>query len=154
MERERRMDDKRLTAQLAMERLQPFIGKWKTEGTIRMPNGADMVLNAVDTYEWLPGGYFLIHHVDGFMGEDEVKAIEMIGFHEDDGMYVTTSYDNHGIVANYKAQLHEREWTIIGSTERFRGRFGEDGRTLAGVWELAEDGAEWKKWMDILLTKY
>ncbi|WP_246079639.1 DUF1579 family protein [Paenibacillus piri] len=148
------MDDKRLTAQLAMERLQPFIGKWKTKGTIVLPTGAEVRLDADDTYEWLPGGYFLIHHVNGLMGEDEVKAIEIIGFHEDDDMYVTTSYDNRGVVANYKAQLHERDWTIIGSTERFRGSFGEDGRTLAGVWELAGDGAEWKKWMDIVLTKY
>lgn len=113
------MDDKRLTAQSAMKRLQPFIGKWKTEGTIQAPNGTAVKLNAIDTYEWLPGEFFRLHHVDGRMGENEVKAIEIIGFHED-GMYVTTSYDNHGIVANYKAQLHELEWTIIGSTERFR----------------------------------
>lgn len=83
-----------------------------------------------------------------------MKAIEIIGFDEKDGMYVTTSYDNQGIVTNYKAQLHKLEWTIIGSTERFQGSLGEDGRTLTGVWELAEDGAEWKKWMDIQLTKY
>lgn len=62
------MDDKRLTAQIAMERLQPFIGKWKTEGTVQMPTGSEVRLDAVDTYEWLPGGYFLIHHVNGFNG--------------------------------------------------------------------------------------
>ncbi|WP_182914321.1 hypothetical protein [Paenibacillus sp. 1011MAR3C5] len=43
------MDDKRLTAQSAMERLQPFIGKWNTEGTIQAANGTVMKLDAIDT---------------------------------------------------------------------------------------------------------
>lgn len=51
------MEDKPLTALSAMERLQPFVGKWKTKGAIQAPNGTGMRLDAIDTYEWLPGGF-------------------------------------------------------------------------------------------------
>jgi hypothetical protein len=53
----------------ALSRLNVFVGKWVTEGLImESPAGPTATLKAVDTYEWLPGGFFLIHHVDGFDG--------------------------------------------------------------------------------------
>jgi hypothetical protein len=35
---------------------------------------------ALDTYEWLPGGFFLLHRVDGLMGDEPVQAVEIIGY--------------------------------------------------------------------------
>jgi len=138
----------------AMERLNVFVGKWNTEGVIfASQSGPAHRLNAIDTYEWMPGGYFLIHHVDGYMGEDEVKAIEIIGYDASTQNYATHSYDNHGNISAYQASLVDRSWTIKGETERFTGMFSEDARTLTGRWELSNDGKNWVHWMDIKLTK-
>ncbi|AWP27576.1 DUF1579 family protein [Paenibacillus sp. Cedars] len=138
----------------AMERLNVFVGKWNTEGVIKAsPSGAADVLKAVDTYEWLPGGYFLIHHVDGYMGKDKVKAIEIIGYDASSQNYTTHSYDNQGNFNAYQANLLDRDWKIWGESERFTGMFSEDSNTLTGSWELSSDGTNWVPWMDIKLTK-
>lgn len=55
----------------------------------------------MDTYEWLPGGFFLIHRVDGRMGEAEVTAIEIIGFDASIQAYLTRSFDNQGNAGTY-----------------------------------------------------
>jgi Protein of unknown function (DUF1579) len=139
-------------------RLDVFVGQWRTEGTIladpENPSGSTAKLTAVDTYEWLPGGFFLIHHVDGRMGEDEVHAIEIIGYDASRQAYRTRSFDNHGNTGTYEATLRGATWAIRGQRERFTGEFGDGSRTLTGQWQRrSADGARWVPWMDIRLTK-
>lgn len=138
----------------AMARLNVLVGKWNTEGLIKAsPSEPATQLKAVDTYEWLPGGYLLIHYVDGRMGKDEVKSIEIIGYDASSQTYTTHSYDNHGNISAYQANLHDSAWTIWGESERFTGMFSDDGTTLTGNWELSTDGKNWGHWMEIKLTK-
>ncbi|GKU76599.1 DUF1579 family protein [Paenibacillus sp. L3-i20] len=138
----------------ALTRLNVFIGKWNTEGQIKVsPSGPAAKLKATDTYEWLPGGFFLIHHVDGYMGDEEVKTVEIIGYDTISQTYFTHSYDNRGNVGTYQANLLDAVWTITGKSERFTGMFSDDSNTLAGSWELSGDDGIWVPWMDIKLTK-
>jgi uncharacterized protein DUF1579 len=135
------------------KRLDVFVGKWNTEGTIlASPSGPTSKLKAVDTYEWLPGGFFLVHHVDGRMGGEEVKAIEIIGYDVTSQKYFTRSFDNQGNTSTYQASLLDGVWTILGDSERFTGLFGAGDSTLTGKWERFE-GSEWLPWMDVRLTK-
>lgn len=146
--------DDTLTPNSALARLNVFVGTWKTEGLIKSsPSGPAAKLKATDTYEWLPGGFFLIHHVDGFMGEEEVKTIEIIGYDASSRMYSTHSYDNRGNIGVYQANLLGADWTIMGKSERFTGKFSDDGNTLSGNWELSGDGESWDSWMEIKLSK-
>ena len=138
----------------ALQRLDVFVGKWNTEGLIKeSPSGPDKKLKATDIYEWLPGGFFLIHYVDGHMGDEEVKTIEIIGYDDLSQTYFTHSYDNQGSAARYQANLLDSVWTIKGELERFNGSFSDDGGTLSGTWEMSVDGMNWVSWMDIKLTK-
>lgn len=138
----------------ALARLNVFIGTWHTEGWIMESlYGSVARLTAIDTYQWLPGGFFLIHHVDGHMGDKEVKAIEIIGYDPSALKYFTHSYDNQGCIATYQANLLDGAWSIAGKSERFAGRFTEDGKTLTGSWEMSSDGLNWLPWMDIRLKK-
>ena len=42
--------------------LRKFVGKWNAEGVIcDRKSGYEVKVSGVDTYEWLPGGYFLLH---------------------------------------------------------------------------------------------
>lgn len=137
------------------QRLEIFVGTWKTEGRILESDssGPPSRLTAVDIYDWGPGGFFLIHHVDGRMGEEEVKTIEIIGFDAASQEYRMHSFDNQGNTATYKAILRGRAWKIWGEAERFTGEFSEDGSSLSGRWERSAGGAGWQPWMEITLTR-
>ncbi|MBS4192921.1 DUF1579 family protein [Bacillus sp. FJAT-49705] len=131
-----------------------FVGKWKTEGQIKATSSSPAArLTAVDTYEWLPGGFFLIHYVDARMGDMEVKTTEIIGYDASSQTYFTSSFDNQGNTGTYQANLREGAWTINGKTERFTGEFSDGGNILKGKWEMSSDGSNWEPWMDIKLTK-
>jgi hypothetical protein len=137
----------------AVLNLEPFVGTWDTSGTILDADGsAGAELRATDTYEWFPGNFFLVHHVHGKLGEVEVRTLEVIGAGDGDSC-VARSFDNAGQSGEYIVALRHRSWSIEGKTERFRGSFSEDFRTLEGLWEAAEDGMTWRPWMNITLRK-
>jgi hypothetical protein len=134
--------------------LEVFVGTWQTEGVITAgPSGPVSRLQAVDTYEWLPGGFFLLHRVDGHMGDEPVQALEVIGYDASRERYVTWSFDHQGATGTYQALLRDGAWTIYGESERFSGAFSDDRLTLTGTWEQSSDGATWVPWMTITLRK-
>ena len=135
-----------------LRRLKVLVGRWSTEGTILAgPSSPAVKLKAVDTYEWLPGGFFLLHRVDARMGRRRVQSLEIIGAAPRGG-YATWSFDDHGSAGEYRASLRGGVWKIRGKSERFSGRFSRDRRTLTGAWEQRR-GSKWAPWMEITLTK-
>ena len=63
------------------ERLEVLIGTWKTDGwTKETPDAPAVKIEAVDSYEWLPGGHGLLHTVDARVGDEEVEGAEIIGY--------------------------------------------------------------------------
>ena len=134
------------------QRLGIFVGRWRTTGTIAgKTSGPDETFEATDVYQWLPGGYFLEHGVEGRMSGHEVRTLEVIGV-DLAGGYFTHSYDNAGNAANYSAALAGNRWTIKGEAEQFAGTFTEDANRLSGRWTRLEDG-HWVPWLDITLTR-
>ena len=141
----------------AHRRLTALIGRWKTDGWTReTPDAPAIRVDAVDTYEWLPGGFGLLHVVDARMGDEKVEGAEIIGYDGDRGTYVTLSVGSDGSVA-YEASLTEEKegltWRMRSETTRFTGVFSEDGGVITGHWELLEKSGDWQPWMDITLTK-
>jgi hypothetical protein len=139
------------------KRLQALIGRWKTNGSTReMPGAAAVTIDAVDTYEWLPGGFALLHTVDANMGEEKVEGAEIIGFDPERGAYSTLYFGSDGATAYEAALSRETDgltWRMRSKTTRFTGVFNEDGNVITGHWELLQDGPDWQPWMDITLTK-
>jgi hypothetical protein len=79
------------------ERLHAIAGRWKTSGHVIGEPRIPVV--GTDTYEVLAGGYFIVHHIDVTVGEQPVRAIEVIG--ESDaagGGYLARSFDSEGNV--------------------------------------------------------
>ena len=134
--------------------LEILIGTWNTTGEIKATEIAPpMTLLATDTYEWLPGGFFVLHRVDARMGEVPSRNIEIIGYDAESGDYVTRSYDDHGGSDEFKASLKKRRWSIDGEAARFRGSFNATGSALMGKWERRNERGAWVPWMKIKLTK-
>ncbi len=119
-----------------------------------------------DTYVVLPGGYFLVHHVDVTVGEHPVRAIEIIG--EPDavsGGFLARSFDSDGnaevmrVTIDDNGVFHFTGGAEVASaaqptdalTARVRSTLtiAEDGRSMTALWERSEDGSNWQRWMDI-----
>lgn len=133
--------------------LAPFIGMWDTAGTVLSAEGEpEGQLTATDEYEWFSGGHFVLHHVKGSMGGQDVRTLEVIGAGDADRC-LARAYDSSGQTDEYRCALTGRDWVIDGETQRFRGKFDVQFHILEGDWELAEDGQNWRRWMHIKLLK-
>jgi hypothetical protein len=134
-------------------KLEAFVGRWRTEGRVRAgPWGPEVPIAGTDGYEWLPGGFFLLHRADVSIGAERVEVFEVIGRDAAGEGWFMHAYDSRGSAGTMRATLSGETWTFQGDGERFTGGFGEDGRVLSGTWELRQ-GAEWVPWMDVRLTR-
>jgi len=138
----------------ALKHLKPFIGKWNTVGEIQAsPYGPAGKIIGTDTYEWLPGGFFLVHRVDVRMGDQTNESIENIGYDASTKTYPMHSFDSQGNHLVMQAGLVGDQWTFTGGSMRFTGTFSEGGKSISGKWEYLEDNSKWHHWMDVRLTK-
>jgi Protein of unknown function (DUF1579) len=140
----------------ALARLDVLLGRWKTAGrTIDGAGAPAQVIDALDTYERLPGGA-LLHLVDAHVGDEQVEGAEIIGYDPGRGCYVTQYFGSDGPNA-YEASLDDAYgtlvWTMRSNRDRFTGAFDNGRRTITGHWEALDDESNWKRWMDITLTK-
>jgi hypothetical protein len=65
--------------------------------------------------------------------------------------------DERDIQRVYKMSLGDGVWNLWRDGEpfsqRFTGTFFEDGNTIAGRWEISEDGKTWKTDFDLTYTR-
>ena len=129
-------------------------GNWITQGTIRATeHAASSEMRAIDRYEWLPGGFFMLHKVDALIGGTVSQSIEVIGYDAKQACYATRSYEDQGTNDGFTERLEGRLWSIDGEKVRFKGAFDADGSVLAGTWEQRSGEGRWRPWMDIELRK-
>jgi hypothetical protein len=142
-------------ASAELERLDPFVGVWHTDGQLKInPSDQPSRFTAIDTYEWLPGGHFLLHRFDADMPDGEVQGIEVIGYARETDSYFMHSFDSTGDASSMRARVQNQTWTFTGKNVRFTGGFRDNGKVFAGMWELRSgDGAPWQPWMDVTLKK-
>ena len=139
------------------QRLAVLVGRWKTEGWTReAPGEAAARIDATDTYEWLPGGFALLHRVDARVGGQKVEGAEIVGYDPGRRAYVTQYFGSDGPNA-YEASLLDEDgglvWTMQSRTDRFTGVFDDERDVITGHWDVLDDNSAWRPWMDIILTK-
>lgn len=133
--------------------LEPFIGHWDTEAKLcAAPEDAPPSI-AADSYEWVPGGHFVLHHWDVNLPGGRGQGIEIIGATDTPGIFFMHAYDSDGLVSEMKAHHHGDEWRYDSESLRFAGRFSEGGAVYSGLWEERIDG-EWVPWMDVTLRRW
>src|SRR5947209_2767608 len=97
------------------KRLEVFIGKWINDGyTVAAPDSPSVKILTSDVYEWMPGGFFVLHTAYGRIGTMDVGGTEILGYDQATGNYFTRFYDNRG-------NVHESELTMDGDTCTWRG---------------------------------
>jgi hypothetical protein len=116
-----------------LKALDRLVGTWQVtggaEGTVR--------------YEWMPGRFFLVQHVELTQFGEPVTGMEIIGnlrpFGEPTGADVVSRYyDSAGNTFDYVYELEGDTLTIWagakGGPAYYKGTFGADDTTLTGDW--------------------
>jgi hypothetical protein len=150
------------SAAAGLSALERLVGKWHTEGEQHEgPLGPAAPFAAVEIFEWLDGGQFLIHRLDGHFDRRAAACIEVLGKREDGQIFAQTFYNdgkrNDWIV---KADGPTLVWTgawpqspTSSLRVRYTVSFEDAGNTLVGKWEQSPDGQTWHPFLDVRATK-
>jgi Protein of unknown function (DUF1579) len=134
--------------------LSSLIGKWITEGETTPADGAQAVkIQASDIYEWVAGGFFVVHTAYGRVGDADVGGIEMIGYDSETKRFRTHFFDSQGNISTQDLTFQDGTWTWSGGHARATGVLSDDGRTMPTLHEWSDDGVNWRPSMDVTLRK-
>lgn len=144
------------------ERLDAFVGKWHMEGQqLAGPAGPPASISAMETYEWLPGGQFLLHRFDGHIGDSPAACIEIIGFEPERRCYRAHTFYNNGQTNVWDIEHRNGQWLTLGdwtaggqpTKVRCTTTLGDDGTTMQARWEHSRDGVKWETFWEVSARK-
>ncbi len=114
---------------------------------------------ALTTFDWLAGRRFLIQRWE-VEHPDAPDGIAIIGADPTGAAYEQHYFDSRGVARIYAMGFTGNIWTLqrIGEhpdfSQRFTGHFVDDGRTIAGSWEISNDkGSSWSPDFGLTYTK-
>jgi hypothetical protein len=132
------------------EQLHVFLGKWHAEGesyatgqSTKNPRAAVEKWVSEESYEWLPGRYFVLQRWDAMVGANELKGTGIISHDPETGGFATRTYENHGFVNDYVTRVDGGIWTFDADSNRGRIEFADGGETQKIFWEWRQPGETW-----------
>jgi hypothetical protein len=144
----------------SLEALEPLVGKWSMAPEFEGMPPPDV--GAPVSFEWLSGERFLIQRWEVPVPEAP-DGIAIIGADpESEGNYLQHYFDSRGVARVYKMSLADGVWKLwrdepdlspLDFSQRFTGTFSDDGKTIAGRWEIAHDGTTWEHDFDLTYRK-
>jgi hypothetical protein len=142
------------TAQDALRRLEPLVGEWTMEAA--WPNGEPWPGGGRVTFEWHPSGAHL-----GQRGTVELPeapdSLSVIGCDAANGTYFQLYSDERGVCRVYEMSIGDGKWKLwrdgVPFSQRFTATFGDDGDTITGRWEAAEDGTHYRTDFDLVYRR-
>jgi Protein of unknown function (DUF1579) len=136
------------------ELLNSLIGKWITEGETIPTDGAPATkIQASDIYEWVAGGFFVLHTAYGRIGDTSVGGIEIIGYDAETGTFRTHFFDSQGNISNQDPTFRDGTWTWSGTHARAAAVLNDDGAAMPTLHEWSDDGVNWRPSMKVTLRK-
>lgn len=131
------------TAEEALKRLDPLVGEWIVEAG--PPGGEPWPGGGRTTFEWHESGAHLVQRSTVELPEAP-DNVSIIGCDAANGTYFQLYSDERGVCRVYEMSIGGGEWRLWRSgdpfAQRFIAAFSDDGNTIAGRWELAEDGED------------
>jgi hypothetical protein len=135
-----------------MEALEPLVGEWETE--LDHPDIGR--LHGEMSIEWLDGGGYLIQRSS--VGDSRFpRGISLIGPTEDGDRIVQHYFDSRGVARVYEISLENGVWRTWRDdpdfSQRFTGRFSDDGSTIEVVLERTEPDGTWVHDFDVVYRR-
>ncbi|MGZ4182938.1 MAG: hypothetical protein ACXVUL_19925 [Solirubrobacteraceae bacterium] len=139
------------TAEDALNKLEALLGEWELAAT--SPDGEPWPGEARASFEWHESRAHLIArstvNVPG-----APNAVSIIGCDAANGTYFQLYSDDSGVCRVYEMTIGDGEWKLWREGDPFPQRFtatiSQDGDTIAGRWEKADNGADYTT--DFFLT--
>ena len=142
------------TAESALKELAPLIGEWTLEAI--PPGGESWPGEARATIEWHDSGAHVVERSTVEMPEAP-NGVSIMGSDAANGTYYRLYSDDRGVCRVYEMSIGDGEWRLWREgapfPQRFTGRFEDDGNTIAGRWEKAEDGTNYETDFDLVYRK-
>jgi hypothetical protein len=142
------------------KQLNVFLGKWHTTGTVAATKTTPAVkVDSIDTYEWYPGEFFMIHNAESKLGAEVVHSLEVIGYDAQRKRYSATFFDSTGGSGVEELRHDGDTWTWRGSNvmgvkeHRCAAVVSDDRRSIRALHEKSDDGKIWELWIDVTLVK-
>ena len=136
------------------KRLEVFIGKWMNEGQTTAGASAPAVkILTSDVYEWMPGGFFVLHTAYGRIGNMGVGGTEILGYDAASKQYRSHFFDSQGHISTHELTGSGDTWTWTGEQTRCTAVFSDRGKTQTAHHERLDEHGNWVGAMDVTLTK-
>ena len=129
----------------ALARLELLVGEWTLESPIAPGQTGRSV------FEWALGGAFLLERSEA--PDPAPNGLTIVAPDEDGAGYTQHYFDSRGVVRVYAMTFDDGVWTLLRTSadftplsfsQRYTGRFSDDGRTIEGRWEKSDDGENWE----------
>jgi len=140
------------TAEEALKALQPLVGEWRV--VARAPGGEPG--EAWASFQWHESQAHLVARssIDAPGAPD---SISIIGCDAANGVYYQLYSDDRGVCRVYAMSIGAGEWKLWREgdpfPQRFIARFEDEGRTIVGRWEKAQDGSTYTTDFDLTYTR-
>jgi hypothetical protein len=135
--------------------LDRLVGEWTIEAAF-----PDAPAGRV-TFEWLSGEQFLVERWE-VPHPDAPDGIAIMGFDASRNGYLQHYFDSRGVARVYQMSFSDGVWKLWRDTadfspldfeQRFIGTLSDDGKNIAGRWEIRHDGSTWEKDFDLTYRK-
>ena len=142
------------TAERALEQLGRLVGEWSLEAI--PPSGEPWPGEARTRIEWLDSGAHIVQRTEIEM-QEAPNSVSIMGCDAANGVYCQLYSDDRVVCRVYEMSIDDREWRLWREGEpfaqRFVGRFEDDGNTIVGRWEKAEDGTSYETDFDLIYRR-
>jgi len=105
----------------------------------------------------LHGFWYGFGEYDGYAIYEAPDNVSIIGCDAANGTYFQLYSDERGVCRVYEMSIGDGEWRLWREgapfSQRFTGRFEDDGDTIVGRWELAEDGTNYETDFDLIYRR-
>jgi hypothetical protein len=123
-----------------LQRLDVLVGRWRSHGHI--VGDPAVPIPGTDINAWLPGGFFLVDHVDVVIGQQRVQVLELIGEYDPStDSFTARVYDNLGNVTVMQARVDEQGGVAVHRSRRRRPRGPARRRRRRRSGAVRTDGA-------------
>ena len=142
-----------------VERLEVLIGEWSME--VSLPGAPPGDIGARLSFEWMPGRQFVVQRWQVPVPEAP-DGLAILGFNEPRDTFLQHYFDSRGVARVYEMSFGDGEWKLwrdaedfspLDFSQRYTGRFTDDGQTIEGAWEIAHDGTTWEHDFDLTYRK-
>lgn len=144
----------------ALKRLEFLVGTWELTGRLEAgPAGPAGEISGRESFEWLDGGFFLVHRWEGAMtfGGNAMadSGYEFFDYVPATGTYRTRFFNNLGPYdesgSTYAGGFEGDALVVIGPARITRVPDGPDTITYEG--DLPDGDGGWIPWMHATLTR-